>query len=62
LPRRVSAWPKSIGQNLFRAFSRNAVAIPLAVAGELHPIVSAGLMAIGSPVVGNSLRLRRGNA
>jgi len=49
-----------IRQNLFWAFTYNAVALPLAVAGTLHPIVSAGLMASSSLlVVGNSLRLSR---
>jgi P-type Cu2+ transporter len=49
-----------IRQNLFWAFSYNAVAIPLAVCGRLHPIVSAALMAASSlVVVGNSLRLSR---
>lgn len=49
-----------IRQNLAWAFSYNIVAIPLAVAGVLHPIVSAGLMAASSLlVVGNSLRLSR---
>ncbi len=50
-----------IRQNLAWAFSYNAVAIPLAVSGRLHPIASAALMAASSlVVVGNSLRLRKG--
>lgn len=49
-----------IRQNLFWAFSYNVVALPLAVAGFLHPIVSALLMACSSlVVVGNALRLRK---
>jgi Cu2+-exporting ATPase len=48
-----------IRQNLSWAFGYNLVAVPLAVAGILHPIVSALLMACSSlVVVGNSLRLR----
>ncbi|NTV66892.1 MAG: heavy metal translocating P-type ATPase [Chlorobaculum sp.] len=49
-----------IRQNLAWAFGYNLIAVPLAVTGMLHPIVSALLMATSSlVVVGNSLRLRK---
>ncbi len=48
-----------IKQNLFWAFSYNIIAIPLAVSGKIHPVISAILMAVSSLlVVGNSLRLK----
>lgn len=47
-----------IKQNLFWAFSYNFIAIPLAMTGKIHPIFSAGFMAISSlMVVFNSIRI-----
>jgi len=51
---------KKIKENYFWAWFYNAIAIPMAFFGLLHPIVGAAAMAVSSlSVIFNSLRLKK---
>ena len=57
--RLANATFKKIKQNLFWAFIYNVIAIPLAFAGVLHPVIAEVAMAFSSiNVIGNSNRLK----